>query len=76
VECPSLNFPALTGALIGQNYSQLNIGERNQFYALRKAKLSMTEIANQLSRPRATLYRELGRNSGGRGYRVKGGVKS
>lgn len=56
---------------MGQNYSQLTTGERNQFYALRKAKLAMTEIANQLSRPRSTLYRELGRNTGGRGYRPK-----
>ena len=54
---------------MGQNYSQLTEDERNQFYALRKAKLSMTQIANQLSRPRATLYRELCRNTGGRGYR-------
>jgi transposase, IS30 family len=56
---------------MGQNYSQLTAGERNQLYALRKAKLSMTEIANQLSRPRSTLYRELVRNTGGRGYRPK-----
>jgi len=56
---------------MGQNYSQLTAGERNQLYALRKAKLSMTEIANQLRRPRSTLYRELVRNTGGRGYRPK-----
>lgn len=56
---------------MGQNYSQLTEDERNQLYALRKAKLAMTEIANQLSRPRSTLYRELGRNTGGRGYRPR-----
>ena len=27
---------------MGQNYSQLTEGERNQLYALRKAKISMT----------------------------------
>ena len=56
---------------MGQNYSQLTAGERNQFYALRKAKIPMTEIANQLNRSRTTLYNELNRNIGGRGYRPK-----
>ena len=56
---------------MGQNYSQLTDGERNQFYALRKAKMPMTEIANQLGRSRATLYNELARNTGGRGYRPR-----
>ncbi len=56
---------------MGQKYSQLTNGERNQFYALRKAKISMTEIANQLCRSRATLYNELARNTGRRGYRPR-----
>ena len=56
---------------MGQNYSQLTTSERNQFYALRKAKIPMTEIANQLNRSRTTLYNELNRNIGGRGYRPK-----
>jgi IS30 family transposase len=56
---------------MGQNYSQLTSGERNQFYALRKAKIPMTQIAKQLSRSRNTLYNELARNTGGRGYRPK-----
>ena len=56
---------------MGQNYSQLTAGERNQLYALRKAKIPMIEIANQLSRSRNTLYNELARNTGGRGYRPK-----
>ncbi len=29
---------------MGQNYSQLTDGERNQFYALRKAKMPMVFI--------------------------------
>jgi len=56
---------------MGQNYNQLTAGERNQFYALRKAKIPMTEIAKQLNRSRTTLYNELVRNTGGRGYRPK-----
>ena len=56
-----------------QNYSQLTVDERNQFYALPQAKTSMTEIANQLDRSRTTLYlerpHELNGNRGGRGYR-------
>ena len=54
---------------MGRKYSQLTTGERNQFYALRKAKIPMTEIAQQLDRSRTTLYNELNRNTGGRGYR-------
>ena len=52
-----------------QNYSQLTVDERNQFYALQQAEMPMTEIANQLGRSRTTLYNELNRNRGGRGYR-------
>ena len=56
---------------MGQNYSQLTAGERNQFYALRKAKMPMTQIAKQLDRSRTTLYNELARNTGQRGYRPR-----
>ena len=56
---------------MGQYYHQLTEGERNQFYALRQAKISMTEIAQQLGRSRNTLYNELNRNKGGRGYRPR-----
>ena len=44
---------------MGQTYSQLTEGERNQFYALRQARMPMKEIANQLGRSRTTLYNEL-----------------
>lgn len=56
---------------MGHNYSQLTADERSQFYALRKAEIPMTQIAQQLNRPRTTLYRELARNTGDRGYRPK-----
>ena len=54
---------------MGQYCSQLTEGERNQFYALRQAQMPMTEIASQIGRSRTTLYNELERNTGGRGYR-------
>jgi IS30 family transposase len=56
---------------MGQYYSQLTEGERNQFYALRQAKISMVGIASQLGRSRTTLYNELNRNKGRRGYRPR-----
>lgn len=56
---------------MGQTYSQLTEGERNQFHALRQAKMPINEIANQLDRSRTTPYNELNRNRGGRGYRPR-----
>ena len=56
---------------MGQYYSQLTEGERNQFYALRQAKISMVDIVSQMGRSRTTLYNELNRNTGGRGYRPR-----
>ena len=54
---------------MGQYYDQLTDAERSQLYALRKAKIPMTDIAEFLCRPRQTLYNELKRNAGKRGYR-------
>jgi len=56
---------------MGQYYSQLTEGERNQFYALRQAKISMIDIVRQMGRSRTTLYNELNRNTGERGYRPR-----
>ena len=50
-------------------YRHLTYGERCQIHALKKSGLSMSAIAAQLGRSRSTLSREIGRNSGGRGYR-------
>ena len=36
---------------MGQNYSQLTTGERNQFYALRKAKIPITKAKIQNFEP-------------------------
>lgn len=56
---------------MGQHYQQLTKDERNQFYALRKARIPMTQITELLGRSRSTLYRELKRNTGRRGYRPR-----
>jgi len=56
---------------MGQHYNQLTEGERNQIYVLSKAGLSVARIAEIIARPRCTVYRELQRNTGQRGYRPK-----
>ncbi|MCY3874722.1 MAG: helix-turn-helix domain-containing protein, partial [Rhodobacteraceae bacterium] len=54
-----------------KGYHHLTYGERCQIYALRKSGLSGLAIARQLGRDRTTIWREVRRNSGGRGYRHK-----
>lgn len=49
--------------------SHLTIQERHVLYRLNKAKRPKSEIAATLGRNRSTIYRELRRNRGGRGYR-------
>ena len=56
---------------MGYHYQQLTIDDRNQIYALRKAGFTVSLIAQQLDRDNSTIYRELNRNTGGRGYRPK-----
>jgi len=53
------------------NYTQLTMDDRIEIYALKKAGLNQSEIAKQLGRHKSTLSRELRRNTGQRGYRVK-----
>ena len=53
-----------------RNYNQLTQTERYQIYALRKANKNPTEISRVLGRHKSTIYRELKRNLGKRGYRV------
>ncbi len=50
-------------------YHHLTHGERCQIYALRKSGLSDLAIARQIGRDRTTVWREIRRNGGGRGYR-------
>ena len=53
------------------NYTQLTEAERNQIYALKQAGFKSSAIALQLSRHPSTIYRELRRNRGLRGYRPR-----
>ena len=52
-------------------YTHLSISDRRRFYTLLEMGLSITEIANRLSKHRSTLYRELNRNSEPDGYLPK-----
>jgi len=54
-----------------KSYCHLTYADRCQIYALKKSGLSAAEIARQLGRSRSTVYRELRRNCGQRGYRHK-----
>ena len=51
-----------------KSYCHLTYEERCQIEALKKSGLSVVLIAEQLGRHRATIYREINRNSGKRGY--------
>jgi len=51
-------------------YNQLTQTERYQIYSLRKANKNPTEISRILGRHNCTIYRELMRNLGKRGYRA------
>ncbi len=53
------------------SYTQLTQEERYQIHALMKAGLDQSEIAMILSRNKATISREIRRNTGLRGYRPK-----
>ena len=54
-----------------KGYRHLAYEERCQIDALKKSGLSQGAIAQQLGRDRSTIYREIRRNTGGRGYRHK-----
>lgn len=53
------------------SYRHLTRDERCQIYILRKRGDSISTIADQVNIHRSTIYRELKRNSGQRGYRHK-----
>jgi transposase, IS30 family len=53
------------------SYTQLTQEQRYQIYALLKMGHNRTEIAAVIEMHKATISRELGRNSGLRGYRPK-----
>ena len=51
------------------SYTQLTREQRYQIYALEKEGHTRTAIAHNIGVHKATVSRELARNSGGRGYR-------
>lgn len=52
-----------------KHYTQLTQAQRYQIYALMKAGLNQTEIADIIGVHKSTVCRELSRNTGRRGYR-------
>jgi len=56
---------------MGNSYSQLTDDERIEMYAMMHAGNSKSEIIRQLGRSPSTIYREIRRNTGQRGYRPK-----
>jgi IS30 family transposase len=53
------------------NYNQLTYEKRVEIYALLKAELSQTQIANLIGVSKSTVSREIKRNTGLKGYRPK-----
>ena len=54
-----------------KTYKQLTYELRCQIYALNKTGMSQNKIARQLNVSQSTISRELLRNTGKRGYRIK-----
>ncbi len=54
-----------------RTYTQLTREQRYQIYALKKTGHKQSEMAQVLKVNRSTISRELRRNTGGRGYRLK-----
>lgn len=52
-------------------YQQLTYEERVLLYGYCKVKISVSRIAKRLHRDKSTVYRELKRNTGAKGYRFK-----
>lgn len=53
------------------SYERVNLNERRCIRRWSQAGIGKCEIAERLGRPRCTIYREMKRNRGGRGYRPK-----
>jgi IS30 family transposase len=53
------------------SYAHLNQDERYQIDVYKKMGKTIPEVANELGRNKSTIYREIYRNTGGRGYRAK-----
>ena len=58
-----------------KKYTQLSQDERYEIYATLKSKGSIASLVRELGRSRSTIYRELKRNTGQRGYRAQQAAK-
>ena len=54
-----------------QGYKHLTYEDRCQIYALKQRNISVKKIADDIGHHRSSVYRELNRNTGQRGYRFK-----
>ena len=54
---------------MSKRYTQLTEAERYPIYTMKKQGYTHTAIANGMGRDRTTIWRELHRNTGQRGYR-------
>ena len=54
---------------MSKRYTQLTEAERYHIYTMKKQGYTDTAIANGMGRDRTTIWRELHRNTGQRGYR-------
>ena len=54
-----------------KNYQQLTLEERYQIYAFKKAGFNQSQIASEIGISKSTIFRELRRNKGQRGYRPR-----
>ena len=61
----------LLGGIMPEGYHHLTRDQRCQLYTLKKRGDSVSVITNELRVHRSTIYRELKRNTGNRGYRFK-----
>lgn len=66
---PKLFLPLNKGLFM--SYAHLNQDERYQIDAYKKMGISIPNIARELLRNKSTIYREIKRNTGGKGYRAK-----
>lgn len=60
---------------MGERYSHLTLEERCRLRAMMEMGLPKTEMARRLGRHRATIHRELARNSNAPGYRPDGAAR-
>jgi len=58
-----------------KKYAQLSQNERYEIYATLKSESLIATLIWELGRSRSTIYREIKRNTGQRGYRVQQAAK-